>query len=164
MKTYLLMLPLLLAGCRPSTPLAGGEPALPGEASTRPRDAYDELSSLTFHLTGGFAGMDETLNINDGRITFVRVRPATDRQAVFTPAEMRELAAVLRRADFIKLVGTYDQPQLRDGFNETLTIQLGAGDKAKSYTVENYGDRAPAAYYDVTKYLRELIARKFPQQ
>jgi hypothetical protein len=130
----------------------------------QPRDAYSDVSALTFHVTGGFAGTDETLTLRGDRLTFTRTRPALQREATLSAAEWRELAGVLRRADFIKLVGKYEQKDLSDGFNETVTVQLGEGDKAKTYVVENYGDRAPAAYYDVTKYLRELIANQTAKQ
>jgi hypothetical protein len=33
---------------------------------------------------------------------------------------------------------------------------------AQTFSVENYGDRAPQPYYRVTEYLRQLVQRKFP--
>ena len=165
MKKFLLVVPLLLlVGCRKSTPLTGGEPSLPASGVVAPtRDVYDEVSTLTFYVTGGFAGIDETLTVNGDQITYKRDRPAAQTTKTFSAAELRELQAVLRRAQFIKLAGKYQQKNLSDGFNETVTIQVGAAGKSKTYTVENYGDEAPAPYYEVTKFLRGLIARTAAQ-
>ena len=163
MKTILAFLPLIfLAGCRARTPIP-----LPGEATSLPTTAskdggiYRDFTRLTFQVTGGIAGIDETLKIEGDRISLSTTRPETNRVAPFSRAERETLAQILQRTDAMKLAGKYEQKELRDGFGETLTIVL----KTKRETrIENFGDRAPAAYYTISSYLRELQARKFPAQ
>jgi len=124
---------------------------------------FADLSSVTFVVTGGFAGINDTLDITEGHIKQLKNRPISTTDAVFTKADMKQLAAVLYDADFTHLVGDYRQKNLADGFNETLTVMVGTGRGSKVYVVRNYGDQAPPAYHKVAAYLRQLEKSKLAQ-
>lgn len=164
------ILPLLLVtGCQHSTPLAGGSPApgappsappLPSAPASTTKEDFADLSGLSFVVTGGFAGITDMLNIAEDHITQTKTRPPTTQFAAFTKEDMKQLAAVLAKANFAGIVGDYHQKNLADGFNERVTAVVGTGRGARVYVVSNYGDQAPAAYYKVTAYLRELQKTK----
>jgi hypothetical protein len=62
---------------------------------------------------------------------------------------------------FASLAGTYTQEQLRDGFNQTVTLTTTNYGKTKTYVVNNYGDRAPEGFYKITEFLSQLRDSKF---
>lgn len=161
MKCLLCTVPVLLSmGCGRSRPLTAHEPAygvptgVPVQSAAK--NDFADLTGLTYEVSGGFAGITDTLDITEGHIKLMKSRPVSTAEAVFTKADRQQLAAVLDKADFAHLVGDYRQKNLADGLNERLTVVVGTGRGAKVYVVSNYGDRAPASYYKVTAYLRRL--------
>lgn len=77
--------------------------------------------------------------------------------------QWKELLDQLKKANVPAIKGNYRQEALSDGFNETLDVTLSDGDnRDQRFTVSNYGNKAPAAFYVFENYLNTLLQRKFP--
>jgi len=88
-------------------------------------------------------------------------------EAEFYQQELHELFRLLNAVNLPALSDKkYMQSGLADEFNEVLTLRMSNHplilNRYQSFVVENYGNKAPAAYYKVTEYLRQLQAKKFP--
>ncbi len=85
-----------------------------------------------------------------------------ERHDILNSDEQFCLMRLLLTASLPNLNGKkFEQKSLDDGFNETLTAELNDGRK---FTVSNYGDQAPPAYFAITRYLDELKTQKFNDQ
>ncbi len=131
----------------------------------------ENVQGVKFDSFGGFAGIQSTIEINflasqeAGAVVINWAntvnKQAGTRQATLDAAEVDELLRVLNAGDLPKLNGQrYRQPNLYDGFNETLTVTQRDG---KKYKVENYGDQAPAGYSRISAYVQQLKQKHFPR-
>ena len=129
------------------------------------------MLSVTLETSGGIAGIHSLINVEviqmyspdsvtkinwintiDGRIVA--------RDAELEPYNFNDIIRLLNDAKIFTLSNKkYVQENLRDGFNEVLTITLNDG---RQIVVENQSDKAPAAYYKITEFLRRLQQKKFP--
>lgn len=142
------------------------------QINLNPLFTRDTLESVSFETFGGYAGIRSLLTIKfppakarfTVSISWTRKVGGRDveQNAQLENQEADALLQVLNAADLPKLNGQkYRQPNLYDGFNETLTVTQRGG---KKFVVENYGDKAPAEYYKITAYIRQLQQKHFPQQ
>ena len=136
-----------------------------GPKSTR-RDLILDRNfvSLRLDVSGGFAGISTTMKV--GRNSITATNPIRDpklptRTVAFSDAERKQLLQLLNDVRFAKLVGTYTQEKLRDGFNEVVALTTTSYGKTDIYVISNYGDRAPKDFYRIKAFLNELQARKF---
>lgn len=132
---------------------------------------HDNLQSVKFDSFGGYAGIRSTIEVKfpapqaAGAVEIhwthtVNKRDEAQRTQL-SVQDVEELLRLLNAADLPKLNGQrYRQPNLYDGFNETLTVTQRDGRK---FTVENYGDQAPEEYSRISAYLRLLQQKQFPQ-
>jgi hypothetical protein len=116
--------------------------------------------------SGGITNLETELIVRDGTLIWTeddRMSKPKTRTTTLSNMEFDVLVDVLNEARFPSLVGKYMQKNLADGINETVTLSLRGADGRPQqwFDVENYGDTAPAAYYKVTEYLRQLLQRKF---
>ncbi len=118
--------------------------------------------SLTFDVSGGYAGTHSQLVLDSKHITLSDPRRNATTTATWIRKERAPLFKTLNDAKFPTLAGNYQQKNLADGFNETVTLKLRQGKSVCSFVVQNYGDRAPKAYYKVTMWLRNFQTKKFP--
>lgn len=149
-----------------AAPVAGNARKL--QSSTRklvqpkvPKVTADNFVSLTFDVSGGFAGLHSHLVLDRKHMTFAASRRPTI-TASWTAKERASLFKLLNDARFPALAGTYKQEHLFDGFNETVSLKLRKGKSVQTWTVNNYGDRAPKAYYKVSSWLRSWQTKRFP--
>lgn len=120
---------------------------------------------LQLDVSGGFAGIKDTMIIRRNSIT--ATNPSRDpklptRTVAFTDAERKQLLQLLNDIRFAKLVGTYTQEKLRDGFGETVVLTTTNYGKTDTYIINNYGDRAPKDFYRLKAFLNDLQNQKFP--
>ena len=166
---------LFLSGCAtqitpqieigPSPVISAPSNADVGPKSTR-RDLILDRNfvSLQLDVSGGIAGINETTIVRRRSIT--ATNPSRDpklptRTLPLSDAERKQLLQLLNDVRFAKLVGTYTQEKLRDGFNEILTLTTTNFGKTDTYVINNYGDRAPKDFYRLKAFLNELQSRKF---
>jgi hypothetical protein len=131
----------------------------------------ESLQTVKFDSLGGFAGIQSSIEIKfpasseEGKVAIHWIN-TVDKRGVAQHAELEatevdELLSLLNAGDLPKLNGKrYRQPNLYDGFNETLTVTLRDG---KQYKIENYGDQAPAEYSRISVYIQQLQQKHFPQ-
>ena len=132
--------------------------------------------SIELQTSGGFAGIQEQVVINSNIINFTKGRlsgggggfsnSVANQPASFTSAlsnnQLDALLHLLNETKIIDMAGAYTQPQLRDGFQELLVLRFSDEKNTdRSIVIQNYGNKAPAAYYKVTAYLRQLQQTKF---
>jgi|GEM_PF-4918062 len=131
----------------------------------------ESLQGVKFDSFGGFAGIQSIIEINfpaskeAGTVVIHWINTVNKRgvarHAELEAGEVEELLRVLNAGDLPKLNGQrYRDPNLHDGFNETLTVTQRDG---KQYKVENYGDQAPAEYSRISAYIQQLKQKHFPQ-
>ena len=169
---------LFLSGCATQiTPQieVGPSPVMspPSNADVGPKSTRRDLIldrhfvSLQLEVSGGFAGISTTMKI--GRKSITATNPSRDaklptRTLPLSDDERKQLLQLLNDVRFAKLVGTYREEKLRDGFNETITLTTTNYGKTDTYVVNNYGDRAPKDFFRVKAFLNELQTRKFVTQ
>lgn len=74
------------------------------------------------------------------------------------------LLRAINSARLPALAGKYEQKNLADGINETVTLTISdEANRDRTFTIQNYGDQAPRAYYAFTSRLRAFTALKFPE-
>lgn len=163
------VLPLVLAGAVLLAPIAAHAKDKPLEVSK------DNFVSLQWSRSGGFAGISENYTVQNYEI----IKPFNSGGGVgggvgFSPSysppqvaplsenQRKELLEQLKKAQIPVIAGNYQQEGLSDGFNETLTLTLSDKDNFdQSFTINNYGNKAPASYFVFTRYFGALLARKF---
>jgi hypothetical protein len=134
----------------------------------------DNFVSLQWSRSGGFAGISESYTIQnhellkrDGRGAygggFGQAEPESLPQvAPLSENQWKQLLAQLKAVKIPAIAGTYTQPHLADGFNESLVLTLSNGaNRDQKFSVSNTGDKAPATYYKFTAYLSALLHHKF---
>lgn len=137
--------------------------------------SQDNFVSLQWSRSGGFAGINERYTIQNHEI----IKPSTQfgggyggvglPPSSYSPPEVaplsenqwKELLKQLKQVQLPAVAGNYKQEALSDGFNETLTLTLSDKDNLdQSFTISNYGDKAPTSYLAFTRYLEALLQRK----
>lgn len=126
---------------------------------------FDTFQSLSLNTVGGIAGMQTQVEIlapdtaNGFQRWMIRSnersRGRTVRhQSNIDPRDLDALFQSLSNADLPALNGKkYRQDGLFDGFNNTLIVTLRDGQK---FTVENYGNQAPADFYTILAAVNQL--------
>jgi hypothetical protein len=135
---------------------------LPSSPSRTPTITRSNFERLEMRTSGGFANIQTALTVRPDSVIWTQPRPGMPgalRTATMTANDLDALLRVLNEAQFPRLDGRYQQQNLADGINETVTLSLRG--IAQTFVVENYGDRAPQPYYRVTEHLRQLVQRKF---
>lgn len=135
-----------------------------------PQVTRENFSALVFETSGGLAGIVSQIEIHAPRNESKRFsldyiytvqKRGLARNVDLTADEEAAVLIAVNAANLPALDGKeFWQKQLADGFNEVLTLTLVTGEK---YVVQNYGDKAPSEYYALTRFLRELQEKKFPQ-
>jgi hypothetical protein len=130
----------------------------------------ENFSALVFETSGGFAGIESRLEIRTSEDdskpfslnwSYTVQKRGLARNVDLSSKEETALLAAVNDANLPDLNGKeFKQKHLADGFNEVLALTLESGEK---FVVQNYGDAAPPEYFALTKFLRELQAKKFPQ-
>lgn len=83
--------------------------------------------------------------------------------SILSNNQLNVLLRALDEARFPALTGKYRQKNLADGINETVALTVSdEANRDRTFTIENYGDTAPRAYYEMMNRLRAFIALKFP--
>lgn len=143
----------------------------------------DNFVSLHWTRTGGFAGVYESYAVQNHEIvkqsdgSFPPLRGgfggggggnlgpehySPPQVAPLSENQWKELLEQLKKAQVPAIGGNYKQEGLSDGFNETLTLTLSGSDNLdQSFTINNYGNKAPASYSAFTRYFGALLANKF---
>ncbi|RYX83345.1 hypothetical protein EON83_15090 [bacterium] len=163
---------VLLAGSfGGSAVLAAPEDAAPKVAVPAPIPVTrDNFVSLSWRQTGGFAGITNTTLVEGNVISRGTPRPravgatgeAQSSSRVLSNKQLNQLVDKVREANLPTLVGNYRQQGLMDGFNEVLVLTLSDDEGAdQEYIIQNYGNKAPKAYYEFTGFFREFVNKKF---
>ena len=120
--------------------------------------------SLKWQRSGGYAGIHTQVLIHNGTIQLHQGAPDDKKSArskALSKTEFQSILKSLNDAHFTKIVGKYIQPGLCDGFNDVIALTLQTpGEKPQLFVVDNYGDKAPKAFYKVRESLRALKNRK----
>lgn len=129
----------------------------------------ENFQSLTLSTSGGIARIqsqveidapDKETNSSQWMISSneKRGRRTVRLQTNINVHELDALFQSLDTANLEKMNGkNYRQPGLFDGFNNTLTVTLRNGQK---FTVDNYGDQAPAGFYKILEEVNRLKEKK----
>lgn len=174
MKAFLPVVALLivpLGGCkRPATPgsetQGEAKPNIPAPARPPKADVEvtrDNFQSLELNVSGGIAGVQTQMRLENGKATYSE-RNKPKRSAPFSQAELDALLKVLNAAKVPNLAGSYSNPGVCDGFNESLSLTLRgkrADGKPLIFTISDYADAAPPAYKAVSEHLSALKTRIF---
>lgn len=121
--------------------------------------------SLKWQRSGGYAGIQTQVFIHNGTMQLHQGAPDNKKPAqskALNKPEFQSILKTLNDARFTKIVGKYYQPGLMDGFGDVITLVLQTpGEKPQLFVVDNYGDKAPQAFYKVRESLRALKNKKF---
>ena len=147
-----IVLGLAVAACAPATlpsPIATPGPsplASPLEPPTVPQG-----NSIIYHRSGGLAGTDDTWKISlDGTVAYQGQTAGTPEQ--LTTAQMAELTAAIRAANFMALEDSYvPQNTCCDRYMYEITVTLGGQSKTVS-TI----DASPTAPDELTQLIDTL--------
>lgn len=161
----------LMHGC-PSTPGAQATPAEHATPTSSTRKVEKEIPvsranfvSLKWKRSGGYAGIQMQVFIHDGTMQLHQGAPDNKKPAqskALNQTEFQSILKTLNDAHFTKIAGKYYQPGLMDGFGDVITLVLQTpGEKPQLFVVDNYGDKAPQAFYEVRESLRALKNKKF---
>lgn len=129
----------------------------------------DNFQSLTLNILGGIAGIQTQTEIHAPAESGYRqwMISSNERsrgriirhQTNINVSELNALFHSLSNANLAKMNGEkYHQQGLYDGFNNILTVTLQDG---KKYTVESYGNTAPAGFYQILAEVNQLRQRHF---
>ena len=162
------VLGLALAACAPAampSPFTTPEPsplasplATPGSsplASPLEPQPVPQGSSIIYHRSGGIAGTDETWKITlDGTVTHQGQSAGSPEQ--LTTAQMAELTAAIRAANFISLEDSYvPQNTCCDRYTYEITVTLGG--QSKTVTTIDASPTAPAELTQLIDTLNRLL-------
>lgn len=134
---------------------------------TQVKDAITRANfvSLKWQRSGGYAGIHTQVLIHNGTIQRHQGAPDDKKPAqskALNKAEFQAILKMLNDARFTKIVGKYYQPGLCDGFSDVVSLVLQTpGAKPQLFVVDNYGDKAPKAFYKVVGSLYTLQNKKF---
>jgi len=126
---------------------------------------WQNFSSLILETSGGFAGIRSQIKISanpQGPSSAPWTIQRSETVAGKTVEEIEKLSFYEEKG-FIGFLNyarldanngkSWEQKDLRDGFNQVVTLQLRDGRK---FIVSNYGDTAPPEYSALVQYLNEL--------
>ncbi|BCM88851.1 hypothetical protein IAD21_00693 [Abditibacteriota bacterium] len=157
-------------------------PAKPGAlpkivaTKTAPRVTRDNFVSLSWQQTGGFAGIQTSLQLQSNVLSYSTNRPTVgggsgnsiDRTPLpdtrgVSNHQLDALIEKMNQVHLPALVGNYRQPNLADGFNEVLVLTISdKDDRDQHFVIQNYGDKAPRGYFAFVAAFRALAGMKFP--
>ena len=156
-----LVLALLLGACAPATlpsPVATRGP-LPSASPLDGQAAALELS-IVYHRSGGFAGTDDTWIISaDGTVSHQGQTPGTPEQ--LTAAQMAELTAAIRAANFMSLEDSYvPKDSCCDRYLYEITVTIGG--HSKTVRTIDASPTAPAGLTRLVDTLNRVVATPSP--
>ena len=146
------VLGLILAACAPVTlpsPIVTSSPT-PLASPPAPQGI-----SIVYHRSGGIAGADDTWKISvDGTVTHQGQMPGTPEQ--LSPAQMAELTAAIRAANFMSLEDSYvPQNTCCDRYMYEITVTLGG--QSKTVSTIDASPTAPAELNQLIDTLNQLL-------
>ena len=155
------VLALMVGACAPTTlpsPTATRGPA--PTASPLDSQAVSQEISITYHRSGGFAGTDDTWIISaDGTVSHQGPTPGAPEQ--LTAAQMAELAAAIRAANFMSLEDSYvPTDSCCDRYVYEITVTI--GEHSKTVRTIDASPTAPAELTQLVDTLNRLVATPSP--
>ncbi len=172
----LVLFPILNTPSLWAAPIQAG--ALPKGVTAKkaPRVTRDNFVSLSWQQSGGFAGLMTSLNLESNVLSYSAGRQSSGGGSGNAPntaplpqtrgvsnRQLDSLIAKLNQYRIPALVGNYRQPNLADGFNESLVLTISDNnDHDQQFAIQNYGNAAPRAYFDFMTSFRALAGTKFP--
>ncbi len=156
-----LVIVLVLGACAPTSlppPIASPSPlstASPPAGQPAPQDI-----SITYHRSGGLTGTDDTWTISaDGTVSHQGQTSANPEQ--LTPAQMGELAAAVRAANFMSLEDSYvPTDTCCDRYQYEITVTIGG--QSKTVQTIDASPTAPAELTSLVDTLNRLVAAPSP--
>ncbi len=155
------VLVFVLGACAPTTLPAAVATLGPSPlASTLEGGAAAQQISVTYHRSGGLAGRDDTWTISaDGTVSHQGQTTGTPQQ--LTPAQMAELAAAIRAANFMSLEDSYvPQDTCCDRYQYEITVTIGG--HPKTVRTIDASPTAPAELTGLVDTLNRLVATPAP--
>jgi len=115
---------------------------------------------VNYHRSGGFSGADDTWTIAaDGTVSHQGRTPGTPEQ--LTAAQMAELAAAIRAADFMSLEDSYvPKDTCCDRYLYEITVTIGG--QSKTVRTIDASPTAPAGLTSLVDTLNRLVATPSP--
>ena len=156
-----LVLAFMLGACAPTTMPAPNATRGPSPlASPLEEQAASAEISVSYHRSGGFSGADDTWTIAaDGAVSHQGQTPRTPEQ--LTTAQMAELAAAIRAADFMSLEDSYmPQETCCDRYLYEITVTIGG--HSKTVRTIDASPTAPAGLTRLVDTLNRLVAMPSP--
>lgn len=156
-----LVLAFMLGACAPTTMPAPATTRGPSpSASPLASQAASQEISVTYHRSGGFAGTDDTWIISaDGTVSHQGQTPGTPEQ--LTAAQMAELTAAIRAANFMSLEDSYvPQDSCCDRYLYDITLTIDG--HAKTVHTIDASPTAPAELTSLVDTLNRLVASPSP--
>ena len=156
-----LVLAFMLGACAPTTmpaPIATHGPS-PSASPPEGQAASQEIS-ISYHRSGGFAGTDDTWTISaDGAVSHQGQTPGTPEQ--LTAAQMAELTAAIRAANFMSLEDSYvPKDSCCDRYLYEITVTIGG--HSKTVRTIDASPTAPAELTRLIDTLNRLVAAPSP--
>ena len=156
-----LVLALLLGACAPATmpaPIATRGPS--PLASPLEGQAASQEITISYHRSGGFSGTDDTWTLSaDGTVSHQGQTSGTPEQ--LTAAQMAELAAAIRAADFMSLEDSYvPKDTCCDRYLYEITVTIGG--HSKTVRTIDASPTAPAGLTSLVDTLNRLVATPSP--
>jgi hypothetical protein len=115
------------------------------------------IGPITFSVTGGFAGISETLQLApDGSMTLTNARPPATYTGTLTAAQQAELARLLAAVQDLTLQPIYTNGRVADDFSDT--IRFTHGGQAVQVTIAETGGEGltPPALEALRQFLHDL--------
>lgn len=125
--------------------------------------------SLRYDRVGGFAGLSSSMSVYSGMLW---INPDTrPNQTASKPSsyplsfnQQITLFRSINAAGILQLAGNYRQKNLADGWNETLTLTISdEQNHDQQFVIKNYGNTAPANFYNFINYLNDVRDQKTGQ-
>jgi hypothetical protein len=150
-----LLLALMLGACAPATAPSATRSPSPLASPLEEQAASPEIS-ISYHRSGGFSGADDTWTIaTDGAVSHQGQMPGTPEQ--LTAAQMAELAAAVRAADFMSLEDSYvPQDTCCDRYLYEITVTIGG--HSKTVRTSDASPTAPAGLTSLVDTLNRSVA------
>ena len=156
-----LVLVFMLGACAPTTmpaPIATRGPS--PLASPLEGQAASQEISISYHRSGGFSGADDTWTIAaDGAVSHQGQTPRTPEQ--LTAAQIAELAAAIRAANFMALEDSYvPKETCCDRYLYEITVTIGG--HSKTVRTIDASPTAPAGLTRLVDTLNRVVATPSP--
>lgn len=115
--------------------------------------------SVEFHRTGGFAGFDDMLTVEQGGAASLKSSMHGDVEFTLTEAQWTGLVNLIKETDFSTLESSYDPSSgVADFFSYALMVQVG-GEEAEVMWVDGWASEnpVPGELTALQEYLLDII-------